>query len=136
MSAAGSTVASMSSESFPVTWQHLRVASAHMQTLVARWSDVLDAEPARTHVSVGPDGQGEIAITFNWREGEQEALHAAFTTVLGELWSTLDSLVVEAFTAMTLQHRPRDPAASRFFRSRTAAKGSRRCSSRAVSTKC
>lgn len=115
MSAAGSTVAHMSSESFPVAWQHLRGASAHMRTLVARWSDALDAEPARTHVSVGPDGNGEIAITFNWGEGEQEAMHAAFTSVLGELWSTLDSLVVEAFTAMTLQHRPRDPAASRFF---------------------
>lgn len=83
--------------------------------MASEWSAALSHGLVEESVVTSPDGSGRISASANWPLGSRETLTRLFRQCVQELWSALDSLVVETVEAFSVQHHPRNPERPRFF---------------------
>jgi hypothetical protein len=69
------------------------------------------------------DGSGRLVVAAEWPENAREVLTGEFSDFVNELWSCLDSLVIETVAMFSVRRRPRDPDRPRFFPMADSAQG-------------
>jgi hypothetical protein len=79
------------------------------------WQGLLDSDFLDTWMVAENDDMGCLAISAEWSDGAREDLTEDFSRFVDELWSCLDSLVVESVSMFSVRRRPRDPERPRFF---------------------
>lgn len=105
----------MIAQLYPEAWHHLQSARGLKAEMASEWNAALRGGLVKESVLTNPDGSGQITARANWPVGSREALTELFRKCVIELWSALDSLVIETVEAFSVQHRPRYPDRARFF---------------------
>ncbi|PQZ92887.1 hypothetical protein CQ018_10430 [Arthrobacter sp. MYb227] len=97
----------MIEESYPQAVVHLRSAQKCKSQMAAIWSAALNAQFMGSTVKLNEDGTGAITASVEWPSDLQNDLTQQFANCVTEIWSALDSLIVETVQLFSSSRTPR-----------------------------
>lgn len=79
------------------------------------WTNALNEQFMGATVSVDDDGAGTITASVEWPSDLQSELTQQFARCVTELWSALDSLIIETVQLFSSSRTPRDPNVDKYW---------------------
>lgn len=102
-------------EYFPRAFDHFHAAVDLKSAMADMWRRLLDSGLLDERTIVVNDGSGRLVVAAEWPEDTRDALTGQFSDFVNELWSCLDSLVIETVSMFSVRRRPRNRDRPRFF---------------------